>query len=138
MNQQHVEIKDLKVGDAFIADWRPEGKQIGILVDKSESSVAVKIPDLYDDGKFEGSEGSCRWSTATLVIPTTREEFNLSRSGGNRERSATTSPVEKVHAICDSMPNADRKDIIAKCVADGINANTAKTQYYAWRKKRGQ
>ena len=39
----------------------------------------------------------------------------------------------KVWAMADSMPGAERKDVIDKCVADGINKATASTQYQKWR-----
>ena len=40
----------------------------------------------------------------------------------------------KVWEIADSMPEADRAEVIAACEAEGINASTAKTQYGKWRK----
>lgn len=39
----------------------------------------------------------------------------------------------QVHAIADTMPEASRADVIAACVAKGINPATASTQYQRWR-----
>ncbi len=55
-----------------------------------------------------------------------------------RARSATKAPVTKVWDICiEHGESMARKDIIALCVTAGININTAKTQYQAWRKAAG-
>lgn len=52
-----------------------------------------------------------------------------------KERNASTveSPVKRVWAIADSMPEAKRKDVIAACVAEGIAFFTARTQYQKWK-----
>ena len=40
-------------------------------------------------------------------------------------------PVAQVWAIAEKLgPKAERKDVIAECVAAGVNINTAKTQYF--------
>jgi hypothetical protein len=41
-------------------------------------------------------------------------------------------PTKRVWAIADSMKGAARKEVIAACVAEGINAGTARTQYQHW------
>ncbi len=41
-------------------------------------------------------------------------------------------PVAKVWAICDRMPKAERKEVLAACEKAGINPATAATQYYRW------
>ena len=48
--------------------------------------------------------------------------------------STVESPVAFVHATCDKMKDAARKDVIAALVAKGVNKFTAATQYQAWRK----
>lgn len=48
--------------------------------------------------------------------------------------STTTSPVRKVWVICERFPTFSRKWIIATCVRNGINRNTAATQYAAWKR----
>lgn len=45
---------------------------------------------------------------------------------------STLGPVARVFAICDSMPGASRKEIIAACVAAGVNESTARQQYKNW------
>jgi hypothetical protein len=46
--------------------------------------------------------------------------------------STVDSPVKLVHAIADEMKGARRRDVIAACVAKGINRHTAATQYQRW------
>lgn len=53
-----------------------------------------------------------------------------------RAKSEVASPTKLVWTIADSMPGASRKDVIAACVAQGINASTAGTQYYKWSKSK--
>lgn len=50
-----------------------------------------------------------------------------------RERSTATKPVGIVRAICVANPGKARKDIIALCVAQGVNKNTAATQFSLWK-----
>lgn len=54
-----------------------------------------------------------------------------------RERSKVYGAVAQVWKIADSMKGAQRKDVINECVAQGINVNTAKTQYGKWKRERG-
>jgi hypothetical protein len=53
---------------------------------------------------------------------------------GPREKSEAVSPVKIVWATADAMPGATRQDVIAACVAKGVHASTASTQYYRWAK----
>ena len=48
-------------------------------------------------------------------------------------RQQKAGPVERVWEIASSMPDAARKDVVAACVAKGINVHTARTQYQRWR-----
>ena len=50
-----------------------------------------------------------------------------------RNASTVESPVKRVWAIADSMPEAKRKDVIAACVEEGIAFFTARTQYQKWK-----
>lgn len=51
--------------------------------------------------------------------------------------SAAFKPVQLAHIIFDENPSASRNEVLALCVAEGININTARTQYYHWRKNNG-
>lgn len=46
--------------------------------------------------------------------------------------STVVKPTKLVHEIAYSMPNASRKEVIAECIARGIGAGTARTQYQAY------
>ncbi len=49
-------------------------------------------------------------------------------------RGTADSPVKRVWAMADGMPGATRAEVVAACVAEGINKSTAGTQYYHWQK----
>ncbi len=46
-----------------------------------------------------------------------------------RDRSTAQKPVAIVRAVCAANPTLARKEILALCVAQGVNHNTAATQY---------
>lgn len=52
-----------------------------------------------------------------------------------RDRSDIAKPVAVVRAICQANPTASRKSVIEACIANGVNKNTAMTQYSLWRAK---
>lgn len=56
----------------------------------------------------------------------------------NRAHSTVEKPVARVHRICAEMVGAPRKEVIARCVAEGVNIHTAKTQYQVWNKRQRQ
>ena len=49
------------------------------------------------------------------------------------KRTRTPGATKQVWVIADSMPGAKRADVIAACLAAGINAGTASTQYQKWK-----
>lgn len=57
-------------------------------------------------------------------------------SAGQRAKSDVESPTKLVWKIADEMVDAPKKDVVAACVAAGVNASTASTQYYRWSKVR--
>ena len=80
--------------------------------------VEPLTPELWDGSKGEAS--------ATGKV-----------AAGGRAKSEVESPTKLVWQIADSMPGADRKDVIAACIEKGVNKSTAGTQYYRWAKARG-
>jgi hypothetical protein len=40
--------------------------------------------------------------------------------------------TKRVWQMADSMPGATRKEVVAACVAEGVNPGTARTQYQHW------
>ena len=60
------------------------------------------------------------------------------KSSKPRARSKVGGAVAIVHTICNKMKDKPRKDVIAECIRQGVNENTAKTQYYHWTKKQKQ
>lgn len=58
------------------------------------------------------------------------------KSAAGRRHSNVDGPVARCRAICDSMPEARRKDQVAACVAEGISEGTAKSQVQTWRAER--
>ena len=111
-------------------------------------SCRVRVARNDEHGGWE----STNWSPNTMVFPATAEQFNTQRLSEvdtgqrvERKRSEATSPVKLVHQICDELiPGAnriaptkmERQAVMDECAKQGINPNTAKTQYYHWRKGR--
>lgn len=52
-----------------------------------------------------------------------------------RDRSDTEKPVSVVRGICNANPDLARKEVLALCIAAGVNKNTAMTQYSLWKAK---
>lgn len=50
-----------------------------------------------------------------------------------RRHSEIEGPCKRVWAIADSMPGAQRKDVLAACDLEGIAFYTARTQYQSWK-----
>lgn len=132
-----VQVKDIPVGGAFLMTWRPEEAQAGKVIGVSWGSVRVHIPKQKDD--------TWEWDYTNIAGSTLVEPCDLSRytsqgfgaTGSSRleNRSKVESPVELVHRLCDEMDGATRDEIVKAAVDQGVNINTAKTQFYAWRKK---
>ena len=59
--------------------------------------------------------------------------------GAKRERSTVSGAVAIVWDVTKAMleKGASRKEILAACVARGVNINTAKTQYQLYRQAAG-
>lgn len=57
---------------------------------------------------------------------------------GHINKSSVKGPVKRVHTICTEMfkanPATQRKEVIARCVSEGIATHTAATQYARWKK----
>lgn len=70
--------------------------------------------------------------TAALIAFADRPE----KSAAGRKHSKVDGPVARCRAICESMPDARRKDQVAACVAEGISEGTAKSQVQTWRAER--
>lgn len=51
-----------------------------------------------------------------------------------RPKSEVASPVKVVWALASTMIGASRAEVIAACIAAGVNKSTAATQYYKWGK----
>ncbi len=47
--------------------------------------------------------------------------------------SKVKAPVAAVWELCEAMPDAKRREVVAAAVAKGINFHTARTQYQLWR-----
>lgn len=48
-------------------------------------------------------------------------------------KSTVKNPVQRVWEICEEMRSSRRKEVIAKCVDEGIAFYTARTQYQQWK-----
>tara|TARA_B100000749_G_scaffold268120_1_gene245658 strand:+ start:242 stop:652 length:411 start_codon:yes stop_codon:yes gene_type:complete len=122
----------------FIMPWRKPGARAGKIIRIGHGSVDVHIPK-YDGNGWERTAIALE----TEVIPCDEELYHQQGFGdggaGGRTRNKSTikKPVDIVWGLCKDMTGATRDEIVKACVALGVNQNTAKTQYYHWRKKHG-
>ena len=140
---QTVNLGDLPEGATYIMPWRAPGIQAGRVVYVGRGSITVHQP------KHEG-DGWERTAVAqdTQVLTCDPEEyetqgFGTEGAGGRvRNKSTVRKPVDIVWALCDDIigrgntPTVeDRNKMVAAAIEEGVNISTARTQYYAWRKK---
>lgn len=128
-----LQLKDLAPNQPFLMPWRKRGKHIGRLLSKGLGSATVHLP------KRDGT-----WERTNIALETQIEEateemfasvYGGSSNGGTRNRSSNESPVQTVWDLCDENPTATRDEIIARAIEKGVNVNTARTQYYKWRRE---
>jgi hypothetical protein len=129
-----VPLHTLPAGSYFELPWRKEGSRFGYLKSIGDSGCSVRLPKPdgpgYDDYSI---------TRQTMVLPASEKEFHTQRmekeGATPRAKSDIESPVAVVHRICDELEGHHRDEIIQACIDQGVNPNTAKTQYYVWRKK---
>lgn len=97
--------------------------------DLTEQGFGYAVPQVEEEDETFGDEEGEPLPPITPATP-------RKRSGYINENSNHQGVVAEVHWICDSFPNASRKEIIAKCRAAGIAFGTARTQYQKWFSKR--
>jgi hypothetical protein len=126
-----MNIGSLTPGTAFRMDWRENERNVGELLKLGPGSAYVRIPDTEGE-KWE----TTHWSLDTEVEPVPIEQLRTQSlgNGSNRERSTVESPVKLVHRLCNEL-KGNREKVIEAAVAQGVNLNTAKTQFYRWRKE---
>lgn len=133
----HVLLETIEEEACFILPGRPAGVHAGKVITQGMGSTTVHIPRHEGDG----------WDTlpiarGTQVYPCHRDVyenqgFGQSRDSRVKNRSEVKKPCDIVWAVCKEMSTSPRNDIIAECIKQGVNPNTAKTQYYKWRKQNG-
>ena len=77
-------------------------------------------------------KGRTRSSKATKPAKK-RDRTHPEAAKKKRPGPQAAGPVARVWEIASSMPDAARKDVVAACLAKGINVHTARTQYQRWR-----
>ena len=157
-----VRLDSLASDQCFMMPWRMEPNTVddpkhkdfrpyagiathGRLLSVSSGSCRVRLPNIDGSGWDYSNI-----SPGTEVVPASEEEFMAQRMSpevagprAQRERSTTEKPVQVVFRIASEMYGAHdgpldtdfRRAVIAACVAAGVNPNTAKTQYYHWKKQ---
>lgn len=136
-------LGEMKAGDTFILPWRPPGMNAGRIHHIGLGGATVHQPRHEGDG----------WETtyvalSTQVVPCHQDVyasqgFGEGAAGGRvMNRSTVKKPVDIVWGLCDEMigrgtsPTTDQRNaMIEAAVSQGVNENTAKTQFYHWRKK---
>jgi hypothetical protein len=90
-------------------------------IKKQGHIIEPLTPSLFDKGGTDTPKANARKGTSGAF---------------ERARSDVESPVKLVWRLADEMAGAERKDVIAACVAAGVNKATASTQYYRWQKSK--
>lgn len=93
-------------------------------IDRNAFAVEPQTPSLWDGDS--AAKGKAQGRKANADAPK-----------GERAKSDAPSPVKTVWETADAMPGASRADVVAACVAKGVNKATAGTQFYRWQKARG-
>jgi hypothetical protein len=75
-------------------------------------------------------------AAAQPEAPATAETKKEPKAKAHTTPSTVENPVKVVHQLCDEMNGAPRKDVMAACLARGINPHTASTRIQKWRKAR--
>lgn len=120
------------------SDWNDQGRQPGY------TGVLVVSCTLEEITLAEHAEIK---ALGFRIEPLTPELFGLKGSTSPRARSTSTtgsrakseaeSPVKVVWRTADEMKGKPRAEIVAACVAAGVNKSTAMTQFYKWQKAQG-
>lgn len=128
-------LGEMQDGDHFLLPGRKPGVAAGKLIRIGLGSASVHIPKVDGEG----------WDSITIALGTqvepcspelyNQQGYGEKGTGGRvRNRSEVKRPVDIVWGMCRDMPGATRNEIVDACVALGVNINTARTQYYKWRK----
>jgi hypothetical protein len=117
------------------------GWVVRVVAKPADLSDLAKIADVVD-GRDRGPRTGKAKPVRSLTSP---DIGGKARPAGEGTQGGGSAPVRgataQVWAIADTFRNekghADRAAIIGLCVAAGINAATAGTQYSKWKKARG-
>lgn len=108
--------------------------------DAAEPVATVEVGGEQEQGREQVADNSPRIEE----LRAERDQLAARLGEANAElRTLTGSPtpntVESPVAVCrevfEDMPGAPRKDVVAACVARGVNKATAQTQYQVNRKQ---
>ncbi|QJD54359.1 hypothetical protein [Aminobacter phage Erebus] len=120
------------VESAYIDGGRLEGIQ-GVLV------ITCRLDEI--EGENIPSEFIIEPITPSLFNPdTANENRGDKRVSAQRDPSApraksdVENPSKLVWEMASNMPGSTRQEVVAACVAAGVNASTASTQFYRWQK----
>jgi hypothetical protein len=135
----HVEITELKVPVLIVNITKDELKEEDI---PKLFEVRPITPSLWD--RQEPWKGPKTLALATGVASGLLPELKQAaqpispKTPANQPRAPKgEGAVARVWATADEMPGASRQEVIAACVAKGISAGTASTQFSAWRRSKG-
>lgn len=141
-----VAVGDLAVGTTYLMPWRPAGIRAGRIMRQGHGSVTVHQPRHEGDG-WERT-AIAKGTQVVLCDPSEYESQGFGEGGaGGRVKNKSTirKPVEVVWGLCDEIIGRDsvvlkedRAKVIDQAVEQGVNKNTALTQFYAWRKRHGR
>lgn len=114
-----------------------------VLMDGSRPAKVISAPDATNQCVIRADGEAVDW-----LIGIDRLSFAPKPKGKRYEpktpatsayhqpkRSTCEKPIEVVKRICQANPGKQRKEVLALCVAAGVNPSTAATQYSIWKVK---
>lgn len=97
---------------------------------KADPKVKAQLAALIAGTPSLGKKANMVAVPAPAKVPEAKKEDKpKAKAKAPSTPSTIESPVAAVHALCEKMKGAARKDVIAAAVAKGINRYTAATQY---------
>lgn len=133
--------------DAHVQAWYVKGVDLALPIDDVAFATRDNVHHfewaLVDSHLVPCMIVTCRaedvgdipagWVVQPLDAALWRDPAALSRPA--RAKSAIESPVAVVWRLASEMVGATRKEVIAACVALGVNPSTAATQFHKWGKR---
>jgi hypothetical protein len=131
--QARVELlrADPRIADTAIQLEPDNGWVVVLIPAPADLSDLVGVAEIQDGRKNPTPVGKRR---AVSPKPAPDKPLKAQAAGEGQAQAPSKGVTARVWEIAAGIPSGDRAKIIAACVAEGINASTAATQYSKWKK----